>query len=234
MRRVPWWPVALVLVAVAVGGCSRAVLAIGSPFDRYDHNRTVPLRGATPAGIRVTDEMLAVGGSPAFPRLQVDGTRPADALPAANLVPVFTGVPLPLSREPIAGARSDHDDLVDFLAAGPNAQAGVEPGETAGDAVTAARCYAEILALLSSPDRLAGGAAGLRAWARCCDVTFADDVVDPRYRARAFAEIAAFRYRQYWFVLYRLPQTTAFSRLVVAPVPITRQDFDAKAVASGC
>lgn len=235
MRLARSWGVGLVLVAVAVGGCGRTVLAIGSPFDRYDHNRTRPLQGAGPAGtIRLTDEMLAVTGSAVFPRLHMAGGSSADSLPAANLVPVFTGVALPLSAAPVPGARSDHDDLVDFLGAGPNAHAGVEPGDMAGAiAAVTARCYADVLTLLSSPAGLGAGAKGVRAWAACCDVTFADEVVDPRYRSGAFDEVTAFRYRQFWFVLYRLPDAAAFSRLVVAPVPITRQDFGQKAV-GGC
>lgn len=230
--------VAVALAGLVAAGCgSVTVLSLGPPVDRYDHNRTRPVSVPASEGaraIRLTNEALAPQGSAAFPRLDAVGGRPADGLPAANLTPVFTGVPLPLSAEPAPGGRGDRDDLVDFLASGPNAQAGVEPPDTQGNLAAAERCYAPVLELLASPARLARSRPGIVEWATCCEVAFADVVVDSRYPPAAFAEVVAFRYRRYWFALYRFPRSEAFSRVVVAPVKITRQDFEAKTAAPGC
>lgn len=78
------------------------------------------------------------------------------------------------------------------------------------------------------------GKKALEEWASCCRVKFADVIVDARYRSRAFAELAAFRYRRFWFALYRLPGIDAFTRLVVLPVKITKQDFEEKTLSGEC
>jgi hypothetical protein len=59
-------------------------------------------------------------------------------------------------------------------------------------------------------------------------VVFADEVVDSRYRLRAFADVLAFRFEKFWFILYQLPGNDHYSRLVVVPKRGKAQDFPAK------
>jgi hypothetical protein len=151
-----------------------------------------------------------------------------DTLPAANVALIFTGVSLPLSTAPVKNGRSDRDDLIDFLADGPYAQAGVQPGETMGDTQSAQIAYAPVLEFLGSSDRLSGGRVQVVRRLSSLNVVFADEVVDSRYRLRAFADVLAFRFEKFWFILYQLPPNNHYSRLVVVPERGKAQDFPAK------
>jgi hypothetical protein len=223
-----------------------------SPHSRYDHNRTRPLTVATffeegsaplPGGAAVTPR------EPLFVRFRKADYAPqakdlsrvdhpsagssADGLPPAQLVPTFTGLPLPLSDDSIAGCapgrcRSDRDDLIDFLASGVAAQAGVEQAAAQGDTITTAAHYRPLLDLLARGDALASGA-GLEQALEPLDVVWAEGVLDARYTPAAFAGVAAFKYRDFWFVLYKFPRKppaapTGYSRLVVVPTEL-RQDI---------
>jgi len=236
--------VGLVLVwalsfAMLAGCIAQQRLYVGPPYDRYDHNRTrrisvEALKDGAP--MRVHDEVYRPGGTQAFPKAYYEQAapgdqEPGDGLPAANVVPIFTGLPLPLSTTSApAGQRSDREDLIDFLAEGPNAQVGVEPGQTQGDIRRIETCYKPMLDLLSSASLLAGGQEALKAWAHCCEVTFADANVieDPRYRLRAFKSVVGLRFRRYWFVLYAPSTQDRFSRLVVVPVKLEKEEIAAK------
>jgi len=92
--------------------------------------------------------------------------------------------------------RSDRDDLIDFLAEGPYAQAGVERGETMGDTKSAQMAYAPVLEFLGSRERLSEGRAQVVRRLSGLNIVFADEVVDARYRLRAFADVLAFRYEK--------------------------------------
>ena len=60
------------------------------------------------------------------------------------------------------------------------------------------------------------------------NVDFAEAVMDSRYRLRAFADVLAFRFEKFWFILYQLPGSNRYSRLVVVPEKGKAQDFPAK------
>jgi len=224
------------LMAVGVFGllhgcCTApALIRIGSPHDRYDHNRTRPiaspvLRDGKPT--KVVDQAYAPVGNP-FPVVaSVPPESSADALAVAHLVPIFTGVALPLSSAPTADGRSDRDDLVDFLADGPNAQHGVTPGDLSGDIAATAVRYEALLDVLQSEDMLQTGGR-IDQWAAAHGIASTKRVVDARYRSRAFAETLALYCDNFWFVLYRLPTNQRFTRLVVVPVHISGQGFDEK------
>jgi hypothetical protein len=223
------------ILLILVVGCSTVVVHMGSPYDRYDHNRTraILMSATTGSAKTVTrvlgDEVYRPSGSEYFLEVQyAENDRSADALPAANVVPLFTGVSLPLSAVPVKDGRSDRDDLIDFLAEGPYAQVGVQPGETMGDTKSTRIAYAPLLDLLGSREHLSGGRAQVVLRLSSLNVVFADDVVDSRYRLRAFADVLAFRFEKYWFILYQLPRNDHYSRLVVVPERGKAQDFPAK------
>jgi hypothetical protein len=151
-----------VVFIVSLYGCCQKVVTIGPPYDRYDHNRTqqieVVLQGGTQNGLTrlVVDEVYVPYGSHYFPAAHYKGRADCtDQLPAANLVPIFAGIALPLSDEAIAGSKSDRKDLIDFLAKGPWANNGDEPGDTAGDIKAAEMAYNPVIELLESRARLA-------------------------------------------------------------------------------
>ena len=231
-----------VALAIIPTGCCSTTLFIGAPQLRYDHNRTQALKtwaynerhDGPPTELTLaagpSDEVYRPASYRAFPRAASNGATNGDLLPAASLVPVFTGVPLPLSHSPPTdtNAVSDRDDLLDFLADGILSQAGVERGGALENiAALAEKAYTPMLDLLESATQLKSREAVL-AWAstHCVNHTF--NVVDSRYRARAFADIVGLHYRDFWFVLYRLPKAAGYSRLVVVPGPFGGQDFDAK------
>jgi hypothetical protein len=216
-------------------GCSPAVVMIGSPYDRYDHNRTQkfvvsPSPDQRSTGILiVADEVYSPFGSEYYPsvRDKEDGPR-ADDLPEANIVPIFTGIPLPLSSAPLGEGRSDRDDLIDFLAEGPLAQTGVQPSNTMGDRRSTEEKYRPILDFLGSGDQLSGERKQIIDGLTSLKAGIADKIIDARYRLRSFADVLAFHFEKFWFVLYKLPGQSSYSRLVVAPAQVKVQDFPEK------
>lgn len=221
----------LLVLAVGMGACCRrppTVIHMAAPQDRYDHNRaqqivSPAIRDGKPT--RVTDEVYTPLGRESFPTVHfVSGSPSSDGVPVAGLVPVFTGVPLPLSAD---GNPSDRDDLIDFLAQGPDAQGGIEPAEMPGAIKETERHFKAVLDLLSSAQQL-GGAKGVQDWAATRDVTWTQAVVDSRYRVSAFADRIAVYCDHFWFVMYRLPDQDHLTRLVVLPEHTTRQDFEDK------
>ena len=226
---------AVSIVLILVVGCSTVVVHMGSPYDRYDHNRTreILMTATTGSAETVTrvlgDEVYRPSGSEYFPSAQyAENSSSTDTLPAANVVPLFSGVSLPLSSVPVKDGRSDREDLIDFLAEGPYAQVGVQPGETMGDTKSVQIAYASVLDFLGSGEHLSGGRAQVVRRLSSLNVVFADDVMDSRYRLRAFADVLAFRFEKFWFILYQLPRNDHYSRLVVVPERGKAQDFPAK------
>lgn len=219
-------------VAIAIAGCCHrppAVIHMAWPHDRYDHNRaqlivSPALHEGHPTS--VTDEVYTPAGRLGFPPVALASGSPSpDGVPVAGLVPIFTGVPLPLSSE---GKPSDRADLIDFLAEGPDAQRGVERGDMQGGTKETERQFKALLDLLASPSQLGGGAQTIQRWAAARGITSTQAVVDSRYRPSAFADRIAVYCDHFWFVLYQLPKQDHFTRLVVVPVHTTRQDFEAK------
>jgi hypothetical protein len=143
-----------------MAGCAQRIVAVGSPYERYDHNRTreivVPYSDDKIVARRITDEAYTPYGTDLFPKAGYED-QPApdpDGLPVANVVPVFTGTTLPLSSLLLPEGQSDRGDVIDFLAAGPYAKTGVQPAELTGDAQQAEILYAPIPAFLSSKEQL--------------------------------------------------------------------------------
>jgi hypothetical protein len=175
------------------------------------------------------DEAYRPSGSEYFARAKYsESDTSTDTLPAANIVPIFTGVSLPLSTISVKDGRSDRDDVIDFLAEGFNAQVGVQPGETMGDTKASQLAYAPVLEFLGSMETLSGGRAQVSRRLSSLNVVFADEVVDSRYRRRAFTDVLAFCFEKFWFILYQLPGNDHYSRLVVVPSRGRAQDFPAK------
>jgi hypothetical protein len=175
------------IVLFLVVGCTTIAVHMGSPYHRYDHNRTrVILTSITPGSEETVtrvlgDEAYRPSGSEYFPRAKyAESDSSTDTLPAANVVPIFTGVSLPLSSVPVKSGRSDRDDLIDFLAEGPYAQVGVQPGETMGDTKSTQIAYAPVLEFLGSRERLSGGRVQVVRRLSGINVVFADEVVDSR------------------------------------------------------
>jgi hypothetical protein len=234
-RRRTWFFAAISIVLFLVVSCTTIVVHMGSPYDRYDHNRTRGILTPVTIGSEETvtrvlgDEVYRPSGSEYFASAQyAENGSSTDTLPAANIVPLFTGVSLPLSAVPVKDGRSDRDDLIDFLAEGPYAQVGVQPSETMGDTKSAQLAYALVLDFLGSRERLSGGRAQVVRRLSSLNVVFADDVMDSRYRLRAFADVLAFRFEKFWFILYQLPRNDHYSRLVVVPERAKGQNFPAK------
>jgi hypothetical protein len=226
---------AVSIVLILVVGCTTVVVHMGSPYDRYDHNRTraILMSATTGSAESVTrvlgDEVYRPSGSEYFLRAQyAESDSSTDTLPAANVVPLFTGISLPLSAVPVKNGRSDRDDLIDFLGEAPHAQVGVQPGETMGDTKSAQNAYASVLDFLGSREHLSGGRTQVVHRLSNINVVLADGVVDSRYRLRAFADVLAFRLENFWFILYQLPRNDHYSRLVVLPERGKAQDFQAK------
>jgi hypothetical protein len=176
------------------------------------------------------NEVYTPFGSKYFPAAQYKEKRSeSDKLPAANVVPIFTGMPLPLSSVPTEEGRSDRDDLIDYLAEGFYKKAGVEPGQMMGDMKSTEITYKPILDFLSSEEQLSGGKEEIIRSLASLNIDLADRVVDSRYNlAASFEHVLAFRYEKYWFILYKLPGSGLYSRLVVVPVIPEGQDFSGK------
>ena len=148
-----------------------------------------------------------------------------DALPPAQLVPIFTGVALPLSAAPIAGCGvcvPDRADLTDYLASGPGKFAGVDAPDTQGDVTSTAAQYRAVLDLLSRRDFATLKREQLKALLDVLKVKWADEVLDSRYPPAAFTDVLAFRSADFWFVLYRFPEKSGFTRLVVVPTGLSQ------------
>jgi hypothetical protein len=204
--------------------CVTPPVYIGSPHDRYDHNRTKGI--VVEQGAFCLDDFIllrehyAPPGTPAFPRARMSaGQAPPDQFPDANIVPIFTGVPLPLDDRPPAEGSSDRDDLIEFLAAGTQAGVGVESPGATGDLEAAAEKYGRMLSFLAQPDMLKGKKEDLlrRFEELGIKVKRAREVIDSRYALKAFADVLAAGYGSFWFVFFKAPDQERFSRLVVVP-----------------
>ena len=214
------------------------IVIISSPYERYDHNRTkkivIEFPGTTeekPFEVKDTDYIPI--GSKRLPSAYYDEmSRAADELPAANLVPVFTGVILPLSDDSTTSSgRSDREDLIDFMAAGPLAQVGVEPGDMAGDIETTSILFTPLLDLLDSEEELEGDKEQIiKRLSSKLDIVVADEIIDSRYRLRAFSSNLGFCYKKFWFVLYKTRKTDYYSRLVVVPAKFKGQKIKEKGI----
>ncbi len=97
-----------------------------------------------------------------------------------------------------------------------------------GDTKSTGIAYAPVLDFLGSREHLSGGRDQVILRLSSLNVVFADDVMDSRYRLRAFADVLAFRFEKFWFILYQLPRNAHYSRLVVIPGGKKAQDFSAK------
>jgi hypothetical protein len=226
-------PLILLIYVIAGGGCIKHAV-IGSPYERYDHNRTRQIViSSSESDIKSkeapVDEVYIPFGSDYFPKAHYQNVRDeADGLPAANVVPVFTGVSLPLSSSPVKNGRSDKEDLLDYLAEGPLAQTGVEPSATMGDVVAVGMAYKPILEILESKEQLSAEKKQLIEKMSAFCISPADTVIDSRYRMRAFADVLGLRHEHFWFILFKLPGKSYYSRLVVVPIKIEGQDFPGK------
>jgi len=239
----------LVASTLVLGACCGAPtddVIIGSPMERWDHNRTVAIEewtyetsespfappSARSVGLPVfSTEALASPYGALDERGDWSGVPPrggrlgADGLPEAWLRPAFLGVALPLSDDETDHAESDRVDLIDFLSAGPHANAGLERLPLAGSLPedTAAR-FAPILTLLSNEAMLATRES-IVAWARDHGVHTSRDILDPRFLQSSFADRVALKVEGFWFVLF-MPDLDPrqFSRLIVAPDRGERRD----------
>ncbi|MEO6597093.1 MAG: hypothetical protein ABIP94_20300, partial [Planctomycetota bacterium] len=192
---------AALLLPTACCGPTQDLVVIGAAHDRYDHNRqtrflTWSYQDRIPGGERETktlilnrtsrDEAYTPLGHSAVP--SAVGSEAVDALPAAHLTPVFTGVALPLATP------GDRDDLIDFLGTGPAAKAGVERRDVQGALPSETeRRYQAVLDLLASATQLASRAKVLE-WAAANGVRHSFDIVDSRYQASSFADRVALRH----------------------------------------
>jgi hypothetical protein len=168
----------------------------------------------------VTTRVYSPSGSLLFPKAQLGGTAAPDPLPAANVVPVFTGVPLPLSAVKERSDRSDQGDLLDFLAR--PLHAGIEDPGGSADLHDVAQKFKPVLDFLADAQSLCATnrqqmvdrLLSQRIVESRRDI--ADKVVDARYSvANSFGDVIAFRVKSFWFVIYRWRSCPGFSRLVV-------------------
>ncbi len=257
--------VSIVLIVLLLGiGCKSEtkILKIGSPHNRYDHNRTkkiiikLPYERIKPILDFYTpkdkdcepkekqeqgDFVLSISklengnyrpkGSKEFPSAQFEGNNGApDELPAANIVPVFTGVRLPLSDNSVPNTgKSDRADLIDYLLAGPLAHAGIKPKKLTGIIDTIKITYKDLLDFLGSKEKLTGERKQIiERFSPGLEIEIADEVVDSRYRIRSFSDVLGLRFKEFWFILYKLPGLDHYSRLVVVPVRFKRQKIKDK------
>ncbi len=162
---------------------------------------------------------------PGVPEIAVPGEGSApDGLPAGQLVPVFTGLRLPLSDLRRSCERSDREDVVDYLARGPAAH-GLDRGSTSGNVHAAAMPYAPILDLLSSPRVVTMDREALRAWAAAHRAQVVELAMDSRFMLEWFHDVVAVRFGGFSFVLYRPQTASGWSRLTVLPVAPQRFPF---------
>lgn len=217
-----------------MAGCAHRTVVVGSPYERYDHNRTQQIvfacgdERAVPK--KVVTEVYTPYGTESFPKARYhDEQAPQpDDLPVANVVPVFTGVSLPLSAVALPKGQSDRSDLIDFLASGPRAKVGVEPPDLSGDLQEAESRFGPILDILSSKDQLTGEGSALMERLSQLRVMYAGRVRDSRYSEDSFKGVLAFQYEKFWFILYKLPASAHYSRLVIVPAVVRGQDLPGK------
>jgi len=219
-RIIPW---VIILAIVASVACRPSVVFIGLPQERYDHNRTIDvvIESGTVAGnpFLLENQLYAPRSSAVFPAVKLKGFPPAsDGLPEAVLVPVFTGLLLPLDSRPGVPQGGDREDLLEYLAAGPLAGVGVERPGASGDMALAEREFRPLLDLLGSADALKGSREDVlkrfsAAKIKGCPAT----VADSRFHPASFAGTLVVRCRQFWFVLFKVPGQAGYSRLVVVP-----------------
>lgn len=257
----------MVLILLLLGiGCKseHQILKIGSPHNRYDHNRTkkiiikLPYERIKPIldfytlkgkdcepeeKQKQSDFVLSISklengnyipkGSKEFPSAQFEGegnNGAPDKLPAANIVPVFTGVRLPLSDKSVPNnGKSDRADLIDYLSAGPLAHAGIKPKKLTGMSDTIKTTYKDLLDFLGSKEKLTGDRKQIiERFSPDLEIETADEVVDSRYRIRSFSDVLGLRFKEFWFILYKLPGLDYYSRLVVVPVRFKGQKIKDK------
>lgn len=226
--RTRWFTCAVAVFALSCRSARPPMPAMGSPQDRLDHNRscqvvTPAVDGGRPFIVESLD--YSPYRSPRTLEVRYLAEESAlDALPTAQLVPVFSGLRLPLSDRPSGCERTDVEDLVDYLARGGSGHHGVDPLPTAGNVHALAAAYAPIIELLRSQELLSGGAERIRRWATAHGTTVTDLVLDARYMLAWFETAIAIRWGEFYFALYRPQTATSFTRLVVFPVTPSRPD----------
>lgn len=239
----PWRKkVFLLILLLFAWGCSKNIY-MGSPYERFDHNRTRPLTAVPGSNqpnldnIRTFDDSYTPYGSEDYPTLFYNTPNPGKrALPDANLVPVYTGLSLPIkSCKPDNNdkalfcpegtrQRSDRDDLIDYLASGRFEYVGVEPKDAPGGPDQAEIQYRPVLELLGKKiktenwkNHIANNLEG--------DVEFPDQIFDARYFRESWKNpIIGFRFQHFWFILYAYKKSEHFNRLVVIPVRDIKQN----------
>jgi hypothetical protein len=216
-------------LALLLAGCSAQEhhVHISAAIDRYDHNRTTMLKsellnGAQP--FKVPETTYTPMGHELLRKISVVGVEnSADQLPDVLLMPIYSGIRLPLSDQKQLAESSDYSDLIDYLADGPRARAGVSVPDLAGDRKAAEKQFYEILRFLGDRSSLCKDQPTMLAWAKKRGYAATLDVTDARYALSAFESVVALRQAGFWFVLYKLPdrdQTDGcdpYSRLVVVP-----------------
>jgi hypothetical protein len=201
--------------------CGKETVVVGSSFDRYDHNRSksiciISKPGDTLYKGLIADECYSPHGSKSFPRVVFkNDSLGKDGLPSAITVPLFNGIRLPLQTTSTNKEQSDKSDLIDFLSTGPLAQAGVSIPDMSGDAKATEIAYASALDFLSSTNNVEGNRTTVISRLKSSGLKIADEVIESRFRQRAFADILAFKQGDFWFVMYKPPTLNYYSRLVV-------------------
>lgn len=235
---------ALLLNFLLIACCThQPTVHMGAPHDRYDHNRTITMNtwayhkwngGDEPKEMtleldRLTwDEVYSPYGFESAPR----SAKESDGLPSANLIPIYTGVLLPLSAEIKEGDKSDRDDLIDFLGTGPVAHKGIEPPDTTGAiSEETAEIYKAMLDLLTDADTLASRDA-VQKWAKEKGVEWTFSIIDARYLKTSFTDRIALSFGDFWFVLYSPVDRTPYTRLVVVPKKLG-EELEKKPVKGG-
>jgi hypothetical protein len=222
------------IITVLSLGCSHVAI-IGSPYERYDHNRTQIVQAKCTDGTTLfqgtpTEAIYKPEGSSRLPRISYkDGYSDGDKLPIANVVLVFTGISLPLTDVIVGDKRQgDKTDLVDFLSTGPLNRAGVELPDMTGDHRATAIKYEDTIDFLSAMEYLKADKKQIIASLKAKNLEIADEVIETRYLFSSFADMLAFREGDFWFVLYKLPEHNYYSRLVVVPATSSRPSMSAK------
>jgi hypothetical protein len=219
-RYYPW----LITLALVIFPCCRpSVVFIGLPMDRYDHNRTIQIQFETYAAstyiLSLENQHYTPFSTGISTKVTLKGFPPAaDGIPDAVMIPLFTGLLLPLDSRPIEGQVEDRKDLLEYLAAGAIAGAGVEPSGVSGDIVRTEREFQPLIDFLKSAEALKGSRAELiKRLSEANIESRAATISDSRFSSKSFEDSFAVLYRQYWFVLFKVPGQTSYSRLVVVP-----------------